>query len=44
MDVLVGAKSGNLTGVVDWIDLIVELIRTALWGVDSVLGTNGPRE
>ena len=26
MDVLVGIKSGNLTGVVDWIDVIVELI------------------
>lgn len=42
MNILVDPDSGHLTGVVDWADAGIEPFGTALWGLESVLGSSGP--
>lgn len=41
MNLLVESKTGRLTGVVDWADVIILPFGVALWGLESVLGRSG---
>ncbi|KAF2764577.1 hypothetical protein EJ03DRAFT_281803, partial [Teratosphaeria nubilosa] len=42
MKLLLDATTGHLQGVIDWADAAIWPFGTALWGVESILGYEGP--
>ncbi|CAD0090234.1 unnamed protein product [Aureobasidium mustum] len=43
MNLLFNRATGNLVGVVDWVDASIRPFGKGLWGVESVLGSWGPK-